>query len=86
MTKSADNNTFAIDRYSLSLVTNTMVWMSLFSIVYNVDSMHCRSIDDKTDIFDMVNGKLNNTTGNAYMATKNSSGLDVVVFFIILKM
>ena len=81
LSKSSDNNTFSIDRYSLSQVNNAMAWMSLYSIVYDVNIMHCRLILDKTDMFDMVNNKLNNTTGNASMAIKNNNGFDVAVFY-----
>ena len=67
MSKSSGNNTFPIDRYSLSLVTYTMVWMSLVSIEYNVDSMICRLIVDKHDIVDEINNNSDNTSGNASM-------------------
>ena len=60
-----------------------MVWMSLFTVVYDVDSMHCRLIADTTDMFDLMNNKLYNTTGNASMAIKSNSGLDVDVFIIL---
>ena len=67
LSKSSGNITFPIDRYSLSLVTYTMVWMSLVSIEYNVDSMICRLIVDKHDIVDEINNNSDNTSGNASM-------------------
>ena len=51
LVNSVDNTTFSIERFSLNSVSNSMVWMSLFSIEYNVDTMHCKLYVDKTDMF-----------------------------------
>ena len=81
LVKSTDTKTCSIERYSLNVISNSNVWMSLFSIVYDVDSMHCRLIVDKTDMVDKINNKLDDITGNASMAAKTNSGLDVFICY-----
>ena len=54
MSKSTDHKTLYIDRCSLNVVSNANVWMSLFSIVYDVDTMHCKLYVDDTDMFDRL--------------------------------
>ena len=46
---SVDNNTFSIERFSRTSVSDSMFWSSLVSIEYNVDTMHCKFDVDKTD-------------------------------------
>ena len=55
LVKSIDNNTFSIERFSLTSVSNSNAWLSLFSSVYDVDTMHCNLYVDKTDIFVKLN-------------------------------
>ena len=50
LVKSVDNNTFSLAIFSLNSVSNSMVWMLLLSIEYDVDTMHCRLYVDKTQI------------------------------------
>ena len=52
LVKAVDNKTFSIERFSLNSVSNFNVWLSSFSTEYNVDTMHCKLYDDKTDMFD----------------------------------
>ena len=58
MSKSTDNKTLSIDKCSLNVFSNSNVWVSLFSIVYDVDTMHCKLYVDKTCMFDKINGNL----------------------------
>ncbi len=53
--KSVDNNSFPIERVSLNSVSNSNVWISLFSIDYDVVIMHCKLYVDKTYIFAKIN-------------------------------
>ena len=48
LVKSENNNTFSSERLSLNSASNSMVWMSLFSIKYNADTMHCKLYVDET--------------------------------------
>ena len=57
LVKSVDNTTFSIERLSLNSASNSMVWSSLLSIEYNVDTMHCRFYVYKTDICAKLNVK-----------------------------
>ena len=53
--KSVDSNSFPIERVSLNSVSNSNVWISLFSIDYDVVLMHCKLYVDKTYIFAKLN-------------------------------
>ena len=55
LVKSVDTNTFSIERLSLNSVSNYDIWLSLFAIEYNVDTMHCKLYVDKADIFANLN-------------------------------
>ena len=41
LVKSVGNSTLSSERVSLTSVSNSNAWLSLFSINYNVDTMHC---------------------------------------------
>ena len=41
LVKSVGNSTLSSERVSLTSVSNSNAWLSLFSIKYNVDTMHC---------------------------------------------
>ena len=56
--------TFSIDRSNANFVTGGYGWVSLFELVYNNTTGHCKLIVDKTDIFDIINEKLTITNYN----------------------
>ena len=55
MVKSVAYNTFSIERFSLNSASNSMVWSSLVSIGYTVDTLHCKLYVDKADIVAKLN-------------------------------
>ena len=64
LVKSVDN-IFSIDKISLSSVSKYNIWLSWFSIVYNIDIMHGKLYVDKTDIVAKINEKLSIETYNS---------------------
>ena len=58
LVKSVGNSTLSSERVSLTSVSNSNAWLSLLSIEYNVETMHCNLWVDRTDMFMKVNDKL----------------------------
>ena len=75
LVKSVDHTTFSIEIFSHSSVSNSMVWMSLFSIEYNVDTVHCNLHVDNTYMFAKLNEELSianyNESITAYVSISN---------------